>query len=71
MSDDRLKCVSLFAQTLNPTNQRSIEYFALVEIETGKRNLSFQHVLTLPHGRPGSQVRRNELSLEQQLIFDF
>ena len=28
----------------------------LVEAATGRRNISFQHVLTLPHSRPGSQV---------------
>ncbi|CAF1461333.1 unnamed protein product, partial [Adineta ricciae] len=28
---------------------------ALFEAATGRRNISFQHVLTLPHSRPGSQ----------------
>jgi hypothetical protein len=30
--------------------------FRLVEVAAGRRNISFQNVLTLPHSRPGSQV---------------
>ena len=31
-------------------------FVEIVEVAAGRRNISFQHVLTLPHSRPGSQV---------------
>ena len=46
----------------------------LVEVAAGRRNISFQHVLTLPHSRSGSQVcyqkKTNKiLSINNLLVF--
>jgi len=44
------KLISLFL------NFQIIPFSDLVEVAAGRRNISFQHVLTLPHSRAGSQV---------------
>lgn len=36
---------------------KRLKILFLVETATGRRNVTFQHVLTLPHSRTGSQVK--------------